>query len=97
MLARPGLSMGLAPLPPRKTRTDDTTGTPFRWFNTTCNPFASLNVSGVGNVSVDAGPAGGRWARHGSSEFTDSDFAVAAGGFSGVGTAGPRTGSPATP
>src|SRR6185503_14664656 len=63
--ASPLLPGGQAAPPCRKTSDSDVTGT---GLYTTANvsPFLSCVVLGVGKCSSDAGPAGGRSARHGS-------------------------------
>ncbi len=99
MLASPGRSMGLTPLPACKTRFAATSGSPGRSLYSTVNPLESLNFSGTGRCSALATPGFGASFRHAASAFTASPLFLD-GSFCpafGVATSGPRSCFPGSP
>ena len=99
MLASPGRSTGLTPLPASKTRFAATSGNPGLSLYSTVNPLASLNFSGTGRCRALAGPAFGASFRHSASRFTASPLFLdgSFGSAFGVATSGPTSCLPGKP
>src|SRR5579863_8771089 len=96
--ASPGFSWGFASPPVLTTSVAETTGIVVPGANRTVRPFGRVNDVAVGRVTGRSGPGRGAWARHGASVLTaSSPVPGATFGGGGVGTAGPRSGSPGTP
>ena len=99
MLASPGRSTGLTPLPACRTRFAATSGSPGLSLYRTVSPFESLSLCGTGRCNALAGPAFGASLRHSASSLTgsplffDGSFCSAL----GVATSAPRSCLPGTP